>query len=56
MHGIDGMRMITTSDFSEAVVLAAATRRAVELADERDEALAVRIRNQLTDAWNKGQK
>lgn len=56
MHGIDGMRMVMTTNLEEGVIMAAALRRAQELAADRDEALAVNIRNQLVEAWNKGRK
>lgn len=40
----------------EAIVLAAVTRRGQELRTEELEGLAREIRNQIVDAWNKGQK
>jgi 2-C-methyl-D-erythritol 4-phosphate cytidylyltransferase len=56
MYGIDGVRMVTTTNLFESVVLSAASRRAAELASERDDALAESITGKIVKAWNKGQK
>jgi hypothetical protein len=56
MHGIDGMRMVRTTDLFESIVLSSVSRRAAELASERDDALADRITEKIVKAWNKGQK
>lgn len=56
LHGVDAWRLATTEDPVERVLLAAMTRRAVELAGERDEALARRITNDLVTAWNRGRR
>lgn len=50
LHGMDGWRLATTTDPAELVVMRAALDRAVELAAERDEALARRIINALAAA------
>lgn len=56
MAHIDGMQMVRTSGFEEAIVLAAAARRATEIRREEREELAALIRNEIAEAWNKGQK
>lgn len=50
------MHLTNAASMEEAVVMVAAVRRAQELADERDERLATKIRDQIVDAWNKGRK
>jgi hypothetical protein len=45
--GLPGWRMLTTDDTDERLLLIATTMRARELADERDDALARRIRNEV---------
>jgi hypothetical protein len=53
LHGIDGWRVLTTSDPVELMVLRAALDRAMEMADRRDQALARRIISTLADAMKK---
>lgn len=55
MHGIDGMRLMTTGSMFEAVALSAASRRSAELMQERDEQLAEMITEKIVKAWNRGQ-
>lgn len=43
--GAPGWRLLTTGDDTERVLLQALTRRAIELTERRDEALANRIAN-----------
>lgn len=48
--------MVRTNDFSEAIVLAAAVQRADIIRREEREELAAMIRNEIAEAWNKGNK
>lgn len=50
------MLLITEQSMERSIVLVAACRRAVEIREEEMEALANRIRGEIVDAWNKGQK
>jgi len=50
------LQLVRTTSFEEAIVLAAATRRADEIRREEREELAGMIREQIVDAWNRGQK
>lgn len=55
VHGIDGARLLTTSDPAERMTLAAVTRRAVEMRHELDDRLAVLTINRLAQALNPGE-
>lgn len=54
LHGLDGLRLAQTNNFEEGVLMSAALRRAVELREELDDRLAMKIRNQIAEAWNQG--
>lgn len=43
-------------DFEESIAMSAIIRKAIELHREDMEYLAEQIRDQIVDAWNKGQK
>lgn len=51
MAGIDPSRFLT-ADPLERRVLERVSLRAWDLADERNDALALKIRNQIAEMWN----
>ena len=54
LSGLDGWRLLTTEDDDERSVLLAVATRAAQLADRRDENLAVRIVNAYVKARRRG--
>lgn len=54
--GTGSRRMMVSGDPDELVALSAVTRRADELMHEYLKSLAKYIREEIADAWNKGQK
>lgn len=56
MLGFDGMAMANETDMIRSTVMAAALKRANELRQEELDYMATRIRHELVEAWNKGNK
>ena len=54
LSGLDGMQLLATQDDDERSVLLAIAHRAAELADRRDENLAIRIVNAYVKARRRG--
>lgn len=50
------MKLLRTTDFEEAVVRNAITRRYHEIRHEEMEQQAEMITHKITEAWNRGQK
>ena len=51
--GLDGMRLFSTADQTEALALAAVAKQAQEIATQRDKALAVEIANAVGQLFRK---
>lgn len=49
-HGLDGWKLLTTTDPFERALLGELTRKTVEIRDQLDDRLAVKIINTLGEA------
>lgn len=56
MIGIDGLAMLRNGSMEDSVILGAVIRRAREIRQENIDKLANAIRQEIVEAWNKGQK
>lgn len=51
--GVDGARMLTTTDPVEALMLQAIGEEALKIAQQRDKAHAVEVANALARSWRR---